>query len=178
MQTESRPTSTNTHTVTEPEMRSVLTDDGVTIAYNVVGSGPRNLLFLHGWGGAGSGHSWTEVLRHLDLTGMRAITVDLRGHGRSEQTSRGFSVERFGLDMLQVADDAQADTFVLIGFSMSGKWAQWITCTAPERVSGQVLVAPGPAAEIPIPEAEKERWLAVARSGDREVFDEWLRPWM
>jgi pimeloyl-ACP methyl ester carboxylesterase len=177
MQTETQTASGIEQTVTEGEMRTVRTDDGVTIAYRVAGSGPRNLLFLHGWGGAGSGHSWAEVLRYLDLTGMRAIIVDLRGHGRSEQTSSGFTIERFARDMLNVAGDAQADQFVLVGYSMSGKWAQWTACTAPERVSGQVLVAPAPAAEIPIPDTEKERWLAVARSGDRELFDEWLQQW-
>jgi 3-oxoadipate enol-lactonase/4-carboxymuconolactone decarboxylase len=181
MQIDTRPNalsaSGSERAVMESEARSVRTDDEVTIAYNVIGSGPQTLLFLHGWGGAGSGHSWAEVVKHLDLTGLRAILVDLRGHGRSEQTSSGFTIERFARDMFTVADDAQADKVVLVAYSMSGKWAQWMACTAPERVCGQVLVAPVPAAEIPLPEAEKERWLAVARSGDRELFEEWLRPW-
>jgi len=29
---------------------SVITDDGVRLAYKTVGEGPRNLLLLHGWG--------------------------------------------------------------------------------------------------------------------------------
>jgi non-heme chloroperoxidase len=174
MQIETRP---DARAAPEGETRSVRTDDGVTIAYNVLGSGAQTVLFLHGWGGAGSGHSWAEVVKHLDFTGIRAILVDLRGHGQSEQTDSGFTVERFARDMFTVADDAHADDVVLVGYSMSGKWAQWMASSAPERVRGQVLVAPAPAAEVPIPEAEKERWLAVARSGDRELFDEWLRPW-
>ena len=36
----------------------------------------RNLLFMHGW--AGSGAYFDETLKHLDLTGLRAVTVDLR----------------------------------------------------------------------------------------------------
>jgi len=157
------------------ESRSVRTDDGVSIAYSIVGSGPQAVLFMHGWGGAGSGHSWAEVLKYLDLTGTRAILADLRGHGRSEQTNSGFTTERFARDMFTVADDAQADQVVLVGYSMSGKWAQFMASAAPERVRGQVLVAPAPATEIPLPEAEKERWLSVARSGDRELFEDWLR---
>jgi non-heme chloroperoxidase len=181
MQIDTRPNALSANgserAVTEGETRSVRTDDGVTIAYNVIGSGPQTLLFMHGWGGAGSGHSWAEVVKHLDLTGTRAILVDERGHGRSEQTSSGYTIERFARDMFTVADDAQADHVVLVGFSMSGKWAQWMASTSPERVRGQVLVAPVPAAEVPLPEAEKERWLAVARSGDRDMFEEWLRAW-
>jgi hypothetical protein len=87
------------------DTRTVRTDDGVTIAYRVLGTGPRSVMFLHGWSGAGTGHSWADVMKELDL--------------------------------------------------VSGKWAQWMSCTAPERVIGQVLVAPAPAIESPIPEAEK-----------------------
>ncbi|HEY3061391.1 MAG TPA: alpha/beta hydrolase [Chloroflexota bacterium] len=159
------------------DTRTVLTDDGVSIAYRVVGTGPRNVMFLHGWGGAGSGHSWVDVMPQLDLSGLRAILVDLRGHGLSEQTSKGFTVERFAQDLFAVADHAQANEFVLVAYSMSGKWAQWMSCTAPERVMGQVLVAPAPAIEIPIPDSEKERWLAIARSGDRDLFRDWVRAW-
>jgi non-heme chloroperoxidase len=152
MQIDTRPNATangSERAVMGGEARSVRTDDGVTIAYDVIGSGPQTLLFMHGWGGAGSGHSWAEVVKHLDPTSLRAILVDLRGHGRSEQTSSGFTIERFARDMFTVADDARADQVVLVAYSMSGKWAQWMACTAPERVRGQVLVAPVPAAEIP-----------------------------
>jgi non-heme chloroperoxidase len=159
------------------DVRTARTDDGVTIAYRVLGTGPRTVMFLHGWGGAGTGHSWADVIKELDLTGLRAILVDQRGHGQSAQTSTGFTIERFAQDLFTVADDARADEFVLVAFSMSGKWAQWMSCTAPERVIGQVLVAPAPAIEIPIPEVEKERWLTIARSGDRNLFQDWLRAW-
>jgi pimeloyl-ACP methyl ester carboxylesterase len=161
----------------EDEIRTVRTDDGVSIAYRVVGAGPLSVMFLHGWGGAGSGHSWTDVVRELDLTGLRAILVDQRGHGRSEQTGSGFTVERFAQDLLTVADAVDSESSVLVAYSMSGKWAQWLASSAPERIGGLVLVAPAPATEIPLPEVEKERWLAVARSSDPEVFEDWLRAW-
>ena len=41
----------------------------------------RNLLFMHGW--AGSGAYFDETLKHLELTGLRAVTVDSRGPGGS-----------------------------------------------------------------------------------------------
>ncbi len=53
-------------------MPTVRTDDGVNIAYKTLGVGPRDLLFLHGWGGSGA--YWDEMLKHLDLTGLRAVT--------------------------------------------------------------------------------------------------------
>ena len=62
---------------------TIRTDDGVTIAYTTRGDGPQNLLFVHGWGGAGTGFFWNELLEALDLTGLRVILADLRGHGES-----------------------------------------------------------------------------------------------
>jgi pimeloyl-ACP methyl ester carboxylesterase len=158
--------------------RQVRTNDGITIAYSTRGSGSITLLFMHGWGGAGSGHSWAEIFAYLDLTGLRTLVADLRGHGKSEQTAMGFTTERFAQDMFAVADDAGADRFIVVGYSMSGKWAQWMACTAPERIAGQILVAPVPAAEMPIPEEVKEQWLQMARSGDSELFKEVLRPFL
>lgn len=172
-----RTTEARLDVATQGERRFVRTDDGATIAYYEMGSGPRTVMFVHGWGGAGSGHSWAEVLKYLNLDGLRAIVVDLRGHGQSEQITNGFTIERFGRDLFEVADFAGADRFVLVAFSMSGKWAQWMAADGPERIAGQVLLAPVPATEIPIPDEEKERWLTVARSGDKELFDEWLRAW-
>jgi pimeloyl-ACP methyl ester carboxylesterase len=67
--------------------------------------------------------------------------VDQRGHGRSDQTSRGFTLERFAQDLFTVADDAQSDQFMVVAYSMSGKWAQWMASTVPERVRAQVLRA-------------------------------------
>ncbi len=114
---------------------------------------------------------------YLDLAGLQVILMDQRGHGRSEQTARGFSTEQLARDVLAIADHVEARQFVTVAYSMSSKWAQWLACTAPGRVLGQVLVAPVPASDMPVPDEEVERWLAVARSGDRGTFDEWARPW-
>jgi pimeloyl-ACP methyl ester carboxylesterase len=117
------------------------------------------------------------VLGYLDLAGLRVILMDQRGHGRSDQTGSGFSVDRYSRDITTVADDVGAGRFITVAYSMSSKWAQWLACTSPHRLLGQVLVAPVPAADIPVPEQEVERWLAVARSGDRDVFADWARAW-
>ena len=59
-------------------MPTVTTDDGVAISYATAGDGPPDLLFMHGW--AGSGRYFDATIEHLDLTRLRAVTYDLRGH--------------------------------------------------------------------------------------------------
>jgi non-heme chloroperoxidase len=148
-------------------------DDGIAISYQTIGAGPRDVLFMHGWGGAGSGHSWKELLKYLDLTGLRVIVADLRGHGHSDKPPSGFNTEQFAKDMFAVADHAKADKLVVIGFSMSGKWAQWMACTQPDRVIGQVLIAPAPATGLPLTEEILEQWLKASQN--RSLWEQFIQ---
>jgi pimeloyl-ACP methyl ester carboxylesterase len=50
---------------------------------------------------------------------VRAVTFDLRGHGRSGPAGDGFTLDRIAADALAVADAAGLDEFVVLGFSMS-----------------------------------------------------------
>lgn len=146
-------------------MPIVRTDDGVRIAYATHGDGPRNMFFLHGWGG--SARYWDEVLQNLDLSGLRAIAASFRGHGDSDKPATAYSIERFADDMFAVANDAQADKFVLVGFSMGGKYAQYMAATRPDRVVGLVLIAPVGAAEFPLPQETERSFCEAAGNPDR-----------
>ena len=143
-------------------MPAVTTDDGVAISYAVAGEGPPDLLFMHGW--AGSGRYFDATIAHLDLTQLRAVTYDLRGHRESAPSTDGYTLERIAADALAVADAAGLGTFVVVGFSMSAKFCQYVSVLAPDRVVGQILVAGCPAGEIPLPREMTDDWLS--REGD------------
>ena len=145
-------------------MALIQTDDGARISYRARGEGPLTVLFMHGW--AGSGSYFDETLKYLDLAGLRAVTMDLRGHGDSDKPDTGYTDERLAKDALAVVDEVGADKVVVVGFSMSGRFAQYLSVVAPERVSGQVLVAGCPASPIPLPEETRRDW--VSRAGDAE----------
>lgn len=137
--------------------------DNADIYYETIGTGPRDVIFLHGWGGAASGHSWKGLFKYLDVTGLRAILIDLRGHGRSDQTPNGYSTEQFASDVFAVADHANVHKLVVVAFSMSAKWALWMSCTEPRRMSGQVLIAPAPATALPITEEMLQAWITCSQ---------------
>ena len=149
-------------------MALIQTDDGARISYRARGEGPLTVLFMHGW--AGSGSYFDETLKYLDLAGLRAVTMDLRGHGDSDKPDTGYTDERLAKDALAVVDEVGADKVVVVGFSMSGRFAQYLSVVAPERVSGQVLVAGCPASPIPLPEETRRDW--VSRAGDAERLRE------
>jgi pimeloyl-ACP methyl ester carboxylesterase len=66
--------------------------------------------------------------------------------------------------VLATADDVEAASFVVFGFSMGAKFAQYLALSAPERIRGLVLVAGCPAGEIPLPAELLEDW--YDREGD------------
>jgi non-heme chloroperoxidase len=143
-------------------MPAATTDDGIALSYASAGEGPPYLLFMHGWGG--SGRYFDATIEHLDLTRLGAVTYDLRGHRESDPSTDGYSLERIALDALAVADAAGLDEFVLVGFSMSAKFGQYVSVLAPDRVVGQILIAGCPTGEIPLPREMTDDWLS--REGD------------
>jgi pimeloyl-ACP methyl ester carboxylesterase len=144
------------------------TEDGLAISFESVGQGPPNLLCMHGW--AGSGRYFAEMTGGLDLTRARVVTLDLRGHRDSVPADAAYGLDAIAADALSVADAAGLDTFTVVGFSMSAKFAQYLALVAPERVRGLVLVAGCPAGEIPLPAELLEDW--YAREGDPERLTE------
>ncbi|HVT43227.1 MAG TPA: alpha/beta fold hydrolase, partial [Thermoanaerobaculia bacterium] len=83
-------------------MTIVQTDDSVNIWYETRGEGPLTVVFMHGW--SGTGDYFRETLEHLDLTGLRTVTMDLRGHGDSGKAASDYTDERLAKDVFSVAD--------------------------------------------------------------------------
>ena len=155
-------------------MASVLTDDRVTISYQVQGSGPTTILYMHGW--AGSGAQFDEALAELDLNALRVITMDFRGHGESDKAVNPYGLDRIADDVWAVADAVGAEEIILVGFSMSGKFAQYVALAQPERVAGLVLLAGFSAAEMAFPQDVVRDW--VSRAGDRDRLRELITPFI
>jgi pimeloyl-ACP methyl ester carboxylesterase len=80
------------------------TDDNTSLAYRVSGTGARNLIFMHGW--AGSARYFDETIAQLDGSAVRAIALDMRGHGDSDKPGTAWTLDRLAHDVLTVADDA------------------------------------------------------------------------
>jgi non-heme chloroperoxidase len=131
-------------------------EDGTRIAYESHGTGNLKVLLLHGWGGSSS--YWRDLVSHLNLEGLQIIAPSYRGHGDSGKPAKGYALDSFAKDVLAVADAMGTERFVVVGFSMSGKFAQYIAAVHPGRVLGLVLIAPVPASEFPVPPEMAKAW--------------------
>lgn len=147
-------------------MSAAQSAEQLAAAHRSVGNGPPDVLFVHGW--AGSGAYFEETIAALDLEHVRAITLDLLGHGDSPLDTGEWTLDGIDGSILHVLDAIGARRPVLVGYSMGGKFVQHFAVRHPDRVSGLVLVAGTEAAAFALPQEVLTEWYACA--GDADAF--------
>lgn len=115
--------------------------DGVGISFTVRGSG-HPVVLLHGTALSGAiwrGLGYTRALEHH----FRVVTVDLRGHGRSDKPVVAEAYRREALvdDVLAVLDTLRLSAAHVVGYSLGGSVGFSLLARAPERVSSLVSFA-------------------------------------
>ena len=115
---------------------------GVDIAYQVVGDGPLDVVWVPGfvshvemfWDLPGFGDAWRRFARFA-----RLIVFDKRGTGLSERASRLPTLEERMDDVRAVMDAADSRRAALVGMSEGGPMAILFAATYPERTAALVL---------------------------------------
>ena len=129
-----------------PETRYTVTVDGVHIAYQVVGDGPFDLVYVPGWISnievIWETPSQAPFLRRL-MTICRLITFDRRGSGISDRPPRDEALAlEYGVDDIRaVMDAAGSERAVLFGFEDGGILSAMFAASHPDRTQGLVLFA-------------------------------------
>ena len=116
----------------------------VSVAYQVVGSGPVDLVLVPGWV-SNLEMSWQEP--HLSawlqrIAGFsRLLLFDKRGTGLSDPipVDNPPALEERMDDVRAVMDDADSERAVVLGFSEGGTLAVTFAAAHPQRVAGLVL---------------------------------------
>ncbi|HEY7477683.1 MAG TPA: adenylate/guanylate cyclase domain-containing protein [Actinomycetota bacterium] len=127
-----------------PETRYAKTVDGVHIAYQVLGDGPLDLVFVIGWT-SNIEALWEEpdLARYLNRLASfsRLILFDKRGVGLSDRVppDRLPGLETRMDDVRAVMDAAGSDRAVVFGVSEGGPMAVLFAATYPERTIGLIL---------------------------------------
>lgn len=126
-----------------PEVRFVITDDDVRIAYQDFGDGPPT-VFVPTVLGHLEG-TWAEeylLRRFYERLGanLRVLTFDHRGNGMSDGFSDPPSLSERMLDIKAVMDAGGTDQANLLGFSFGAQLAVGFAVQHSERVDRLVLV--------------------------------------
>jgi sigma-B regulation protein RsbQ len=97
-------------------LASAASVDGVPIHSTVRGTGPKTIVFVHGWTCDES--SWSQQVPFFEKN-YRVITLDLPGHGKSGSPSNGpLTMDLFARSIEAVRVEAKAGKIVLVGHSM------------------------------------------------------------
>jgi pimeloyl-ACP methyl ester carboxylesterase len=130
-----------------PETRYAKTADGVHIAYQVVGEGPIDLVYVSGWI-SNVDLNWTSpdyarFLRRL-ASFSRLIIFDKRGVGLSDRVPDKElpDLETRMDDLVAVMDAAGSRRAVMFGESDGGPLSALFAATYPDRVLGLVMHGP------------------------------------
>lgn len=131
-----------------PETKYAKTADGVHVAYQVLGDGPVDLIFVLGWV-THIERMWDQsrierFLRRLSSF-ARVLVFDKRGVGLSDRVpeDRLPSLEVRMDDARAVMDAAGSERAVVLGHSEGGPMAALFAATYPERTIGLVLFGTG-----------------------------------
>jgi pimeloyl-ACP methyl ester carboxylesterase len=115
---------------------------GHTIGYLECGpaDGPVVVL-LHGL--ASDSETWDRALPPLGSHGLRALAVDLIGHGRSDKPQRSYLLDDFADTLRAVLDELGVPAATIGGHSLGGAVATFFGGRYPSYVERLVLVSAG-----------------------------------
>ena len=111
--------------------------DGVRLAYRI--DGPEDAPVLVLLNSVGTNLNMWEPQIPAFSQRFRVVRLDYRGHGSSEVPTEGYSLERYGLDVLHLLDELGIERVNLCGLSLGGIVALWIASQHPERVERAVF---------------------------------------
>ncbi|HZD37447.1 MAG TPA: alpha/beta hydrolase, partial [Actinomycetes bacterium] len=124
-----------------PTDRSV-PGDGITLhARDWGGGAARAVVLLHGL--SSNARIWDGVAPRLAAAGLRAVAIDQRGHGESEQPSSGYDFATVTGDLAHALEALGIRAPLLVGHSWGANVALQYAADRPGGVAGLALVDGG-----------------------------------
>ena len=117
---------------------------------------------------------WDRTVAMLPVH-VRALRMDMRGHGLSSADEGDWTVRDLVDDALTVLDAAGVRSCRVVGLSIGGMVAQLLAAEHPDRVRAAVLVCTAPV--MGTPALWRKRVQVVMRDGMSAVTDDVLERW-
>lgn len=115
--------------------------DGSEINFTVYGmeSQPKTLLLLPGLLGS-MNSQWHNFIRPL-APDFRIVTLDLRGHGRSQNNAPILTLDQFLQDIKGLLDFLQIESFHVAGYDLGGYLGLMLALSQSRRVETLLMLA-------------------------------------
>lgn len=126
---------------TRPQ-NTITTQDGTSIYYKDWGTG-QPIVFAHGW--PLTADAWDAQMLFLGSQGCRVIAHDRRGHGRSQQTWDGNTMDQYADDLADLIEALDLRDAILVGHSTGGgEVVRYIGRHGTDRVAKAALIGAVP----------------------------------
>lgn len=136
--------------------------ENLKVHYTNYGEGPTAVVFVHGW--SCDETVWTQQAPALSKQNVRAITIDLPGHGKSDKPQIAYSMDLYARAIDAVLQDAQLEKATLVGHSLGAASIRQFYRRFPHKVNALVVVD---GALRPLRDAAMvERFIAPLRGPD------------
>ncbi len=125
--------------------------DNIDIFFRDTKTKGSTILCLHGrWG---RGETWIDLMQHYGDK-YRIIAPDQRGHGLSRKPISKYTAEEMSADMIALLDYLKIDSVILVGHSMGGHIAGYLTAIHPQYIEALAILdksADGPEKQNSLP---------------------------
>ncbi len=117
-----------------------LVRDGVKLYYDMGGRGSPPIVFVHGWT---CNHTYFAPQQKYFAKRHRVVSVDLRGHGKSDKPEQQYSIAGFADDLAWMCRELGLKKPVVVGHSMGGMVALELAASHPD-VPGAIVTCDSP----------------------------------
>ena len=111
--------------------------NGARLHYEQWGGGSESIVFAHGLLMRSQMYERQIAALQADY---RCVAFDFRGHGRSESTPEGYSLDEFAQDAVELIRFLQCAPCHFVGHSLGGFVAMRVALRYPELVKSLVLI--------------------------------------
>lgn len=112
----------------------------IDIYYEMTGEG-EPLLLIHGLGSSTRG--WVTQVPEFSKK-YQVITIDLRGHGKTDKPKGPYSMAMFAKDIVNFLKSLEVGPIHVLGISLGGSIAFQLTIDYPNTVKSQIIVNASP----------------------------------
>ncbi|NIJ53724.1 alpha/beta fold hydrolase [Dyadobacter arcticus] len=121
------------------ESKTGITEEPVKLFVHEVGEG-KPVIFISGW--PLSHEMWEYQFNVLPKHGIRCISYDRRGFGKSDKPWNGYDYDTLAADLKAVIEELDLTDVTLVGFSMGGgEVVRYLSTYGSDRVSKAVLIS-------------------------------------
>jgi 3-oxoadipate enol-lactonase len=153
----------------------IVRSSGIDLHYRIDGTGDHTVLMINGVGDDLEG--WAFQRDEFAAAGLRVVTFDNRGCGRSSQPPGPYTSIEMARDAKGLADALGLAPFHLVGVSMGGVIAQEYAAAWPDDLLSVVLASTY-AKPDPFTYAAFEVWALIAQTAGMPVMMKQQAPWV